>query len=85
MLPIAELKNTMQHFLASLRPVLKPRSCKTGMQLINCKLSDEQLEKMANLYDETEALVSSFLIDEGPQLQCDLRDHASKCVNWVSK
>lgn len=35
-------------------------------------------------FEQTELIVKEFMLNEGPELQRDLKEYASKCQNWVS-
>lgn len=51
---------------------------------LGCKLSVEELARRWRQYERTDQLVRRFMLNEGPQLQRDLKEYANKCQNWVS-
>lgn len=48
------------------------------------ELSSEQIEANRRQFERTDQLVRQFMLNEGPQLQRDLKEYANKCQNWVS-
>lgn len=48
------------------------------------ELSQEQIEANRRQFERTDQLVRQFMLNEGPQLQRDLKEYANKCQNWVS-
>lgn len=48
------------------------------------QLTLEQIEANRGQFERTNQLVHQFMLNEGPQLQRDLKEYANKCQNWVS-
>lgn len=47
-------------------------------------LTKEQVEAMRSQFERTHQLVRQFMLNEGPQLQRDLKEYKNKNQNWVS-
>ena len=78
---------TTSKYLASLRAVLAPTgssNAEAGKHERAFKLTSEQIEANRIQFERTDELVKQFMLNEGPQLQRDLKEHANKCQNWVS-
>lgn len=48
------------------------------------QLTPGQTEANRRQFERTNQLVRQFMLNEGPQLQRDLKEYANKCQNWVS-
>lgn len=48
------------------------------------ELSETSEERRRQQFERTELIVRQFMLNEGPRLQHDLKEHANKCQNWVS-
>lgn len=70
---------TVSRYLSSLKAVLAPSESaqRPGEDA-------RQAEARRRQYHRTEQLVKQFMLNEGPQLQRDLKEYANKCQNWVS-
>lgn len=79
---------TVSRYLASLKAVLAPANALEELlagKVLGYKLTREQLDKNWRQYEQTEQLVRMFMLNEGPELQRDLKEYANKCQNWVSR
>jgi hypothetical protein len=84
-LPVPDLWLTVSRYLASLKAVLAPTGSLDEMyHQIGCQLTRDQIEANWRQYERTEQLVKQFMLNEGPELQRDLKEYANKCQNWVS-
>jgi len=86
-LPVPDLWLTVSRYLASLRAVLAP--CDKLDDLLasrvqECHLDEAQLRANWKQYEQSDLLVRQFMLNEGPELQRDLKEYANKCQNWVS-
>lgn len=68
---------TASRYLASLRAVLAPAD-------EAAERADQAAAARRRQFQRTEQLVKHFLLNQGPQLQRDLKEYANKCQNWVS-
>lgn len=76
---------TVSRYLASLKAVLAPTDSPEDLpKLLGCQLSPKEFERNWHQYEHTEELVKQFMLNEGPELQRDLKEYANKCQNWVS-
>lgn len=83
-LPVPDLWLTVSRYLASLKAVLAPVESADDMpKQEGCKLSLEQIKSNWQQFEHTDQLVKQFMLNEGPQLQRDLKEYANKCQNWV--
>lgn len=79
---------TVSRYLGSLKSVLAPASSRQEMlggELLGCQLTREQIDSNWSQYEQTDQLVRLFMLNEGPELQRDLKEYANKCQNWVSE
>lgn len=84
-LPVPDLWLTVSRYLASLKAVLAPTSNLDEMDhQIGYQLTRDQIELNWRQYERTDQLVKQFMLNEGPELQRDLKEYANKCQNWVS-
>src|SRR4051794_33607456 len=78
-LPVPDLWLTVSRYLASLKAVLAPTSSQDDMShLIGGQLSRDQIESNWRQYERTDQLVKQFMLNEGPELQRDLKEYANK-------
>lgn len=76
---------TVSRYLASLKAVLAPTATRAELaQQIGCQLTRAEIEANWSQFERTEELVKQFMLNEGPELQRDLKEYANKCQNWVS-
>lgn len=88
-MPVPDLLLTASRYLASLKAVLCPQSSSSSRDdkqaaFVACGLSKEQVIKMRKQFERTDQIVRQFMLNQGPQLQRDLKEYANKCQNWVS-
>lgn len=92
-LPVPDLYQTMSRYLASLRAVLAPTSEAMNKVLLDRRhlrpesqadLNEEKHLQRRRQFEHTERVVRHFMLNEGPRLQHDLKEHSNKCQNWVS-
>lgn len=84
-LQVPDLWLTVSRYLASLKAVLQPNDEPASeKELKRSGWSAEQLAANRRQYERTDRLVKHFMLNEGPQLQRDLKEYANKCQNWVS-
>lgn len=80
----------MDRYLGSLRAVLAPAAHSGAAELgalapkLTAGLSDQERAINRRQFEKTELIVRQFMLNEGPQLQRDLKEYANKCQNWVS-
>lgn len=74
-LPVPDLWLTVSRYLSSLRAILAPSTDEPA---------SAREREARRQFEQTNKLVHSFMLHEGPQLQRDLKDYASKRQNWVS-
>lgn len=75
---------TVSRYLASLRAVLAPDEDSKGDRPIGWALDEAEHKQNRLQFERTDRLVKQFMLNEGPQLQRDLKEYANKCQNWVS-
>lgn len=75
---------TVSRYLASLKAILAPDTSDTNREPRDWGPTAEELEKARQQFEHTDQLVGQFMLYEGPQLQRDLKEYASKRQNWVS-
>lgn len=94
-MPVPDLCQTVSRYLASLRAVLAPMNEGSAASKIlldkrhlraesQSDLSEEKHTERRRQFEHTERIVRHFMLNEGPRLQHDLKEHANKCQNWVS-
>jgi hypothetical protein len=84
-LPVPDLWLTISRYLASLKAVLAPCEQLAEMEKqIGCKLTRAQVEANWRQFERTDQVVKQFMLNEGPELQRDLKEYANRCQNWVS-
>lgn len=86
-LPVPDLWLTVSRYLASLKAVLAPTEQLEALldgTVEGCQLSREQNRANWQQYEHTDQIVKQFMLNEGPELQRDLKEYANKCQNWVS-
>lgn len=69
---------TISRYLASLKAVLAPEETEED------HLEDPIKRESLRQFRDTDQIVEQFMLNEGPQLQRDLKEYANKCQNWVS-
>lgn len=82
-LPVPDLWLTVSRYLASLKSILAPDSS-DKLNAVERGLSMDDLIAKRGQFEQTSKLVHQFMLYEGPQLQRDLKEYASKHQNWVS-
>lgn len=83
-MPVPDLWLTVSRYLASLKSILAPDASEPPKR-VDWGPSMEQLIANRERYEQTSRLVHQFMLYEGPQLQRDLKEYASKHQNWVSQ
>lgn len=84
-MPVPDLWLTVSKYLGSLKAVLAPTETLADMEnQEGCKLDRERIESDWRTYEQAERNVRHFMLNEGPQLQRDLKEHANRSLNWVS-
>lgn len=86
-LPVPDLWLTVSRYLSSLKAVLAPGSKSDEEEEkmpLGCGLSREEAANLRRQFERTDQIVRQFMLNEGPQLQRDLKEYANKCQNWVS-
>lgn len=89
-LPVPDLWLTVSRYLASLKAVLAPTDSlellikEHERQQLEAKIPLDVIKANWNKYEHVDKLVKQFMLNEGPQLQRDLKEYANKCQNWVS-
>lgn len=81
-MPVPDLWVTASRYLASTKAILAPDQ---GVELRAVKWgpSIDELKKRREQFERTDQLVRQFMLYDGPQLQRDLKEYASKRQNWV--
>lgn len=82
-LPIPDLALTASRYLGSLKAVLAPGETREE-RVLGRGLDEAQWAARWDEFERADKLVKLFLLNEGPQLQRDLKEYANKCQNWVS-
>lgn len=86
-MPVPDLWITVDRYLGSLRAVLAPSGAPAPEAFapkLTAGLSEQERAVNRRQFEKTEQIVRQFMLNEGPQLQRDLKEYANKCQNWVS-
>lgn len=82
-MPVPDLGSTIDRYLASLKAVLAPNINSNRKDDIS-GFTSEQIETNRLQFLRTQQLANQFMLNEGPQLQRDLKEYANRSQNWVS-